>query len=360
MLATFDGVFSPATCGLLHNCAASSVGHRFFRRGEARTLLSLALDSYLDEMEDSAPVVECAFCHTRSSPHHVPECRCAPADWTRQRWMHIAAHADIDEFLAEQSPELPFRYPIHGHVLYLAVGSLVRGPTCVWDAPERGESPFASTFTTVPAVAGRILRFDGSLQHAVPRPASVWLDAVPPRGFARECVSADDFARECRSPDDFARSVVLFNTWQDAPHLKAHDDSELLGASCQGRVWQGSVLPGAHPATTIATRTQEQPEDAAAAAAAAAAQQTAAPAASSVRCTPQGEWVSALVVHGQSAQRTTTMSLWLLGDEARRSQLDETHPLAVDGERVRQALEETSTVTVLDRARPCDSCNMTP
>ena len=42
--------------------------------------------------------------------------------------------------------------------------------------------------TAVPAVAGRVLRFDGSLQHAVPRPADVWLApfAISPSGTADE------------------------------------------------------------------------------------------------------------------------------------------------------------------------------
>ena len=61
----------------------------------------------------------------------------------------------------------------------LKVGERVRGPTCVWQRlPDTHGEKLEQCFgplTTVPAVPGRLLRFRGDLQHAVPRPADVWL-----------------------------------------------------------------------------------------------------------------------------------------------------------------------------------------
>lgn len=63
--------------------------------------------------------------------------------------------------------------------------------------------------TTVPAVPGRVVRFNGSLLHAVPRPHDAWLH--PRHGNASEH-GYNRFA-----PDAPARSrdVLLFNTWAD-------------------------------------------------------------------------------------------------------------------------------------------------
>ena len=67
-----------------------------------------------------------------------------------------------------------FRYPHHGHVLYLSVSGGVRGPTCVW------EDGYDGAVTVVPAVTGRLLRFSGELVHGVPRPVDCW---TAPHGF---------------------------------------------------------------------------------------------------------------------------------------------------------------------------------
>jgi hypothetical protein len=199
-MAIFDGVFSQPTCSILQaQTQAVGLGHRVFQPADRpRTRLEAALRSVLHQLNDSSTYVEY---------------------WTRQPWKHIEAHADVDEKLASQTGEL--RYPQHGHVLYLAVGSRVRGPTCVFDATRGSELAArrsASTaddtsmeadermLTIVPAVRGRLLRFNGSLLHAVPAPTDRWLTP-----FAKNTpVSLEA---------DWQRVVVLFNTWPETPPL---------------------------------------------------------------------------------------------------------------------------------------------
>jgi len=145
----------------------------------------------------------------------------------RQEWKHIEAHSDVDERLAIE--EQIYRYPRNGHVLYLQVGTEVRGPTCLFPGRKTG-GDLATTddgddnsgiqLVTVPAVEGRLLRFEGCLLHAVPRPADLWLLPFTKYG-----------PREPESK--FGRSVVLFNTWPDNPpprgvHVHVDDAGLLL------------------------------------------------------------------------------------------------------------------------------------
>jgi hypothetical protein len=106
-----------------------------------------------------------------------------------------------------KSGESNFRYPTHGHVLYLQMGTQVKGPTCIFENCSSGGDLVTRTdvsLVTVPAVEGRVLRFPGDALHAVPRPTDVWL--LP---FVQ---GSPDF-----NPSQFERSVILFNTWQDPP-----------------------------------------------------------------------------------------------------------------------------------------------
>jgi hypothetical protein len=146
-------------------------------------IIEQTLDSILTELNDSSPFVEY---------------------WTRKEWRSIQAHADVDEYRAKQeqeqqsdnTEEMPlFRYPQNGHVLYLQVGNQVRGPTCVFENRKSGGDLIRRELTekgkivddddaddaddvelvTVPAVPGRLLRFQGDYLHAVPRPTDLWL-----------------------------------------------------------------------------------------------------------------------------------------------------------------------------------------
>ena len=64
------------------------------------------------------------------------------------------------------------------------MGSAVRGPTCVWARdPDADSRTDFGVLTTVPAVSGRLLRFDGELMHAVPKPPNVWLPVAERRNY---------------------------------------------------------------------------------------------------------------------------------------------------------------------------------
>jgi hypothetical protein len=182
------------------------------------------LDKILTELDDNSPYVEY---------------------WSRQEWRNIEAHADIDEFLAKAQDAdasrsdyssdnikaaAPFRYPDHGHVLYLQVGSNVRGPTCIFPKRSSGGDLLRPIniningghvlndgqvvdnsvrnvveLVTVPAVPGRLVRFEGKDLHAVPRPTDLWL--------LKFVQGAPKYEPEV----EWGRSVILFNTWSQQP-----------------------------------------------------------------------------------------------------------------------------------------------
>ena len=190
------------------------LGHKVFtrpRETETSNVIEETLDSILTELGDDSKYVEY---------------------WTRQEWRSIHAHADVDEYKAKEEQKTgkigdeSFRYPRNGHVLYLQVGSQVRGPTCVFPDRRSGgdllrnidtvsegldmdETSSSSNveLVTVPAVPGRLLRFQGDYLHAVPRPTDLWLLKFV-KGSAK-------FEPE----EEWGRSVILFNTWNDEPPL---------------------------------------------------------------------------------------------------------------------------------------------
>ena len=275
-IAVHDGAFSPVACALLHafSSARKRSTHCSFSRRAPGSALEHALASYLAEVKDDSPFIEY---------------------WTRQRWMPIDAHADADERLAEVSPDIDIRCPSHAHVLYLAVGKMVHGPTCIWEsAPSQ---PFGGALTTVPAVAGRVLRFNGTLQHAVPRPATLWLEDDS------QLVDPIESWAQTNHPQLFERSVVLFNTWQDAPLDVAREEDE---------VHQDDLKPA------------------------------------DVFCVPRPRWHTAPLAAPPAGQPTAFLKLQLLGDAARRGQLEPSLTLPIDEDLVRSALAADYTVTRLE------------
>ena len=152
--------------------------------------------------------------------------------WTRNEWYHTLAHADMDEGLQKSQERL--LHPTYGHVLYLQVGTKVRGPTVVFldgsrggdlvyhhDSEDEQESNDSSierkrkkkvsccynndTINMIisPSVTNRLLKFDGSLLHAVPRPADIW--------FTRKQLPPHLLQHEPKAK--WERSVLLFNLW---------------------------------------------------------------------------------------------------------------------------------------------------
>lgn len=129
--------------------------------------------------------------------------------WTRSKWMLIMSHADMDEAHHEKlllSGATGFggnlRHPEIGHVLYLKVGSNVRGPTVVWNVTRGGDFMDGqdTEMVIVPAVEGRLTRFQGDKLHGVPRPGDVYWT-----------IQQDGNQHE---PEElWMRSVLLFNLW---------------------------------------------------------------------------------------------------------------------------------------------------
>ncbi|KAL7536355.1 hypothetical protein ACHAXR_007111 [Thalassiosira sp. AJA248-18] len=316
----------------LHLYASKSgLEHRCFSRPLANAggnnIIERSLDAILTEIENVSDV---------DSEHYVEY-------WTRQEWRHIEAHADVDENLSKkfdqnsQNDDIDMqskysttyqgrhghRYPIYGHVLYLQVGSDVKGPTCVFPKRSSGGDLLRSMhekkseeqcanddekeevqLVTVPAVAGRLLRFDGRDLHAVPRPHDLWMLPFVKGGA------------EYEPEETWGRSVILFNVWP------AGEDPPL------------DVPLDRNEEDLSESKTTE-----------------------SAFCNPFTNWSEVDVAHKDAPSPTTdlepnqSVKVWLLGNERRRDHPLRTVPLQapVEGGRdaVREALAEKSQVTEL-------------
>jgi hypothetical protein len=314
----WDDVISEEIQTSLHDAACQiGLGHRVFSRRHIGPTnnIEVVIDRLLSEMHDNSNYVEY---------------------WTRQEWRSIEAHADVDECLAKRQqqqqqqqettqpdPNSSFRYPQHGHVLYLRVGRKVRGPTCVFPGRRSGgdllrnmsfgenggtggieESPSSPSdsaveLLTVPAVPGRLLRFQGDYLHAVPRPTDLWL--------LKFVQGAPQFEPE----SEWGRSVVLFNTWNDEP-------------------------PAEVPVSQIVNQQDVIPSDI------------------SMSCRDRNDWVqgfqrsSTSVFAGDdidlSDEERLSAKIWLLGDYKRRDHRMQTLKLEAP-ESLREALNRTSAVS---------------
>ena len=261
--------------------------------------------------------------------------------WTRQEWRHIEAHADVDENLSRhmdkqddilkdidlQSKYATYqqnyghRYPTFGHVLYLQVGTDVRGPTVVFPNRSSGgdllkdpsilekeecseEDEDGVSMSIIPAVEGRLLRFDGRDLHTVPRPTDIWM--LP---FVKG-------SAECEPEEQWGRSVILFNVWpgDEAPPLDVpldikHDDNQPATTETE---LCSSFSTWEEAATNDIPTTNDSDDD---------------------------------------AESNQSVKIWLLGNERRRDHPLRTVPLLSpkDGGRdvVRKALSEESKVTEL-------------
>jgi len=314
------------------------LGHKVFSRSSraassntATNIIEQTLDSILTELNDDSKYVEF---------------------WTRVEWRSIQAHADVDEYRAKQehqSGEIKdgFRYPRNGHVLYLQVGSHVRGPTCVFpnrrsggdllrkietettcegsDASCNGNNEHDESsveenehdnveLVTVPAVPGRLLRFQGDSLHAVPRPTDLWL-----LNFVK---GVPTFEPE----EDWGRSVILFNTWDDEPPLglpvdetndeenfsKGNGHSETLRHNCNKIHQWSRVAPSSSSSSS-------------------------APTDESHTGSQSGDY------HCQHQQQSLSAKIWLLGDYRRRDHKMQTVKLEAT-ESLREALYQESSV----------------
>jgi len=232
----YDDAFSPVACQVLH---CLSILHSLKKSGEettiffrpphnvtSLTLLEQALDSALTALQDN-------------SSHYVEY-------WSRQEYMNMDAHVDIDEAAAatsfHDSNNHNLDCPTASHVLYLQLDAppphRLVGPTCVF--PQQTvrwtkNDPNGMDLVTIPAVQGRLLRFPGNAMHAVPCPPHRWLLTEHEEQLLRmqeeeedddddddDCDDDDDDADDDDADDDeeeeeeeMERSVLLFNTWSN-------------------------------------------------------------------------------------------------------------------------------------------------
>ena len=312
-IQVYDNVLPEPARNILHAAAsASSLGHKLFTRplsssGES-PVIERALDTILSQLGDVAD----------------EENRQYVEYWTRQEWRHIEAHSDVDEHLAKEhdamiangdldSDHVGYRYPKNGHVLYLKIGNNVRGPTCVFPDLQsggdlvKGDSNLINQIdmVTVPAVNGRLLRFNGDSLHAVPRPADLWF-----LSFVR---GAPEYTPE----EEWGRSVILFNTWADkAPKdvpLQNTNPEEVDVDEGQDLVNDASVWTKAFPASGDAV-------------------------VCSAGSTGEGE--------PENGNGMSKVKIWLLGNERRRNHQMRTVKMAAQSS-VKDAFLETSTVSLI-------------
>ena len=240
-VSVYDGAFSPSVCEDLHYLAVdhnlrgddgSSIFTRPPHNERPLTPLEHAIDSALVELDDASKLVEY---------------------WSRDEYMNIDAHADIDEVQLEE--ERIIRCPKVAHVLYLQVQTGLRGPTCVFPDKKKGwgigiDDGGIVDLVTVPAVQGRILRFPGSAMHAVPRPANRWLLSREEERALRDQEQKEQYLKESsleeedddewdedddEDEDEVERSVVLFNTWpHDEPPPRGINGDYATGALPDG------------------------------------------------------------------------------------------------------------------------------
>lgn len=206
-----DGVIGQSACNTLDShLKVGGLGHTvFFRDLPPKTVVESLINSLLASANDISPIVEY---------------------WWRDEWLNLELHRDLDERLASQNG--PVRYPDYAHVLYLSVGEQARGPTILLrDSIESDKKGFFDEISIVPAVAGRLLRFPGNMMHAVPRPSLAYLD--PAEGGTNVELwtrrrPTDENDPECSI---FRRSVLLFNTWTDAPSTEEPCEASSTSAS---------------------------------------------------------------------------------------------------------------------------------
>jgi len=199
LLQVFDDAFPPALAGLDVERLGS------YRRADgARTPTEHFVESLLRELGETCEAVEY---------------------WGRNHWSAVVAHCDIDERAARETGEL--RYPSSVIIAYLEVERGLRAPTVLWTPCGDGDALCA-----VPAVTGRLLRFDGEMLHAVPQPL---------RQHFVSAAAAEEEDAAAASRAHHVRRVLVVNCWPE----RAPDDDEPdvgTGAACAAETTEG----GAH------------------------------------------------------------------------------------------------------------------
>ena len=315
-----------ATSGLGHKCFTRPLLSSSNQDSKCNNIIERTIDAILSEIERSAGNNNVA----------VSTNRCFVEYWTRQEWRHIEAHADVDENLSKQldqqkcldgndlqstypmtyQEEYGHRYPTFGHVLYLEVGTNVKGPTCIFPGRSSGRDFQRSIdheslegddnlenvedgekeipMCIVPAVAGRLLRFGGRDLHAVPRPTDIWM--LP---FVQG-------SAQYEPKQEWGRSVVLFNVWPGNEHPPLDVPLDTSNWEDQEGIWNIDTP----------------------------------------FCNSFSDWKEVMVTQkehsssGSDNELNQSVKVWLLGNERRRDHLMRTVSLVAPAKGGREALRE--------------------
>ena len=225
-LFVYDNVISSDACDLLHELAidhsyraTNSDGSSIFRLDNPITPLEHSICSILSEITS----------HNNINNHPND---CYVEYWSRQEYLNLDTHADIDE--EDFVEQTLLRCPDFGHVLYLQVCNDVCCPTIVfptklmgWNSDSVDNDNGTIDMVTIPAVQGRLLRFDGRAMHAVPKPANRWLMSEKDEITLQKQEDEEDYSIDI--DDEILRSVILFNTWSIPPRgVDADPDTAIL------------------------------------------------------------------------------------------------------------------------------------
>ena len=130
----------------------------------------------------------------------------------------LQAHRDVDEEATIAGGAA--RFPTRVVLLYGSVRAGLRAPTMLW-CPGAAGGGDGGALLAVPAVAGRMLVFEGSLLHAAPSPA--------------ELLGEDSGEEE---EEEHERCVTVLNLWDHAPAL-LDGDGEGEDEDRDGGNWEG-------------------------------------------------------------------------------------------------------------------------
>jgi len=248
----FDDVLSTGDCSTLSGfLTGKAPGFKVFDRrdmGSASELERL-LDSVLCRLSDDSRWVEY---------------------WHVTRWISHDFHRDVDEQSCFQQGIQ--RHPRNGHVLYVSLDPVVAatgGHTCVLSEDK-------SKMYVCPPLPGRLLRFNGTLLHGVPRPGlEYFLNAQSSDEIAslpviesllnQDWPSLQNLAASSESSSEtLGRVNLLFNTWPDQPPTAPDSgdvQTELLekGIRCSQQAWESNPQPFIPEKTNLAEEKTNPP-----------------------------------------------------------------------------------------------------
>ena len=232
----YEGVISTTDCEKMSLHAKKQNGFTVFdRKMDQKTTIEGLLDDILEQLGDESRWVEY---------------------WWGSNWISHDMHRDIDEQMCFQQGVN--RFPRNGHVLYLDKDEdITGGQTVVLAEGESmgGVELLKRQLYIVPPHPGRLLRFNGSLLHSVPRPALEYflhggLDAndllqLPVIGplssypCIKELKNSVEGGIDLTCPEHQRRVPVkrinlLFNTWPDAPPCSGNELPSTSGDAPRG------------------------------------------------------------------------------------------------------------------------------